>query len=321
MTEPLLDPENNRLTIFPIKFDNIWEMYQKMEASFWTSKEIDWSKDKYDFKKLNENEQRFIKYVLAFFSASDTIVNMNLGERLSQEVQPLEAKMVYQFQMMIENIHSQTYSLQIENIIEDYDEKLAILNAVENVPCIKKKTDWMMKWIKSTDSFPIRLVAQTISEGLFFSGSFCSIFWLKQKNIMPGLISSNELIARDEGMHCDFSIMLYHMLNRKLSQDTIHQMFEDAVETERVFICESLPCSLLGMNADLMEQYIKYVADRLITQLGYEKLYKVENPFTWMEAISIEGKTNFFEHRPTQYQRAEVLNETKQQTFEVSEDF
>jgi len=319
--EPLLNPSNNRLTLFPIQYKNIWEMYEKMEASFWTSKEIDWSKDKHDFKKLNENEQRFIKYVLAFFSVSDTIVNMNLGERLSQDVQLLEAKMVYQFQMMIENIHAQTYSLQIENILDDPEEKEAILNAIETVPCIKKKTNWMMKWITSTDSYPIRLVAQAIAEGVFFSGSFCAIFWLKQKNIMPGLISSNELIARDEGMHCDFSILLYHQLNHKLSQETIHQMFKDAIEIEREFICESLPCSLLGMNSDLMEQYIKFVADRLIIQLGYEKLYHVENPFTWMEAISIEGKTNFFEYRPTQYQRAEVLNETKQQAFEVSEDF
>lgn len=319
--EPLLNPENNRLTVFPIKFKNIWDMYKKMQAAFWTSEEIDWSKDKYDFKKLNENEQRFIKYVLAFFSASDTIVNMNLGERLSQEVQPLEAKITYQFQMMIENVHAETYALQIDNIIEDKEEKEAILNAIETVPCIKKKTEWMLKWVVSSENFSTRLVAQAIAEGLFFSGSFCAIFWLKKKNVMPGLISSNELIARDEGMHCDFSIMLYQMLDEKLSQEQVHKMFEDAVVTEKDFICDSLPCSMLGMNSDLMEQYIKFVADRLLVQLGYEKLYLVENPFTWMEAISIEGKTNFFEYRPTQYQRADVNNKTKNNSFEISDDF
>jgi len=319
--EPLLNPENNRLTVFPIKFKNIWDMYKKMQAAFWTAEEIDWSKDKYDFKKMNENEQRFIKYVLAFFSASDTIVNMNLGERLSQDVQPLEAKMTYIFQMMIESVHSEVYALQIDNIIEDKEEKQSILNAVETVPCIKKKTDWMMKWVESKDSFATRLVAQTIAEGLFFSGSFCAIFWLKQKNVMPGLISSNELIARDEGMHCDYSIMLYQMLNEKLDQKDVHEMFEEAVATEKEFICESLPCSMLGMNSDLMEQYIKFVADRLLVQLGYDKLYQVENPFTWMEAISIEGKTNFFEYRPTQYQRADVNNKTKNNAFEISDDF
>lgn len=321
MTEYLLKPENSRLTVFPIKNKPIWDMYKKMEAAFWTAEEIDWSKDKHDFKKLSEDEQRFIKYVLAFFSASDTIVNMNLGERLSQDVQLLEAKMTYQFQMMMENIHAEVYALQIDNIITDEIEKKSILNAVETVPCIKEKTNWMLKWVKSEEDFATRLVAQAISEGLFFSGSFCSIFWLKQKNVMPGLISSNELIARDEGMHCDFSIMLYNMLEDKLSEGKIQQMFSDAVETERVFICESLPCSLLGMNSDLMEQYIKFVADHLMVRLGYRKMYNVKNPFTWMEAISIEGKTNFFEYRPTQYQRADVLNEGKENTFDISDDF
>lgn len=321
MSEDLLVPENSRFTVFPIKYPEIWEMYKKMQAAFWTAEEIDWSKDKHDFKKLNDNEQRFIKYVLAFFSASDTIVNINLGERLSQEVQPLEAKITYQFQMMIENIHSEVYALQIDNIIEDKNEKEIILNAIETVPCIKAKTDWMLKWVKSTDDFATRIVAQAIAEGLFFSGSFCAIFWLKQKNIMPGLISSNELIARDEGMHCDYSIMLYHMLKNKLTQDKVHEMFKEAINTEKIFICDSLPCSLLGMNSDLMEQYIKFVADQLIVKLGYEKIWNLENPFTWMEALSIEGKTNFFEYRPTQYQRADVLNKTKNNAFEISEDF
>ena len=323
MSKNLLLPENNRFVVFPIKDHSIWELYKKMQAAFWTAEEIDWSKDKTDFKKLNENEQRFIKYVLAFFAASDIIVNINLGDRLSQEVQLLEAKIVYQFQMMIENIHAETYALQIDNVIEDKTEKEAILNAIETVPCIKAKTDLMLKWVSSDDDFPTRLVAQAIAEGLFFSGSFCAIFWLKQKNVMPGLISSNELIARDEGMHCDFSIMLYHMLDEKekLSEEKIYEMFLHAVETEKIFICESLPCSLLGMNAELMEQYIKFVADQLIFRLGYKKIWKVENPFTWMEAISIEGKTNFFEYRPTQYQRADVNNKTKNEAFEISDDF
>lgn len=318
--EDLLNPENNRLTVFPLKYPDIWVTYKKMQAAFWTEDEIDWSKDRDDFKKLNENERKFIKYVLAFFSASDTIVNMNLGERLSQDVKILEAIITYQFQMMIENVHAATYSLQIENIIEDKEEKEIILNAIETVPCIKKKTAWMLKWVESEESFGTRLIAQAISEGIFFSGSFCAIFWLKQKNLMPGLISSNELIARDEGMHTDFSIQLYHMLKERVSEEKVHNMFREAVETERDFICESLPCSLLGMNSDLMEQYIKFVADRLLVELHYEKIWNIENPFSWMEAISIEGKTNFFEYRPTQYQRADVLNETKN-SYNLDDDF
>ncbi len=318
--EDLLNPENNRLTVFPLKYPDIWATYKKMQAAFWTEDEIDWSKDRDDFKKLNENERKFIKYVLAFFSASDTIVNMNLGERLSQDVKILEAIITYQFQMMIENVHAATYSLQIENIIEDKEEKEIILNAIETVPCIKKKTAWMLKWVESEESFGTRLIAQAISEGIFFSGSFCAIFWLKQKNLMPGLISSNELIARDEGMHTDFSIQLYHMLKERVSEEKVHNMFREAVETERDFICESLPCSLLGMNSDLMEQYIKFVADRLLVELHYEKIWNIENPFSWMEAISIEGKTNFFEYRPTQYQRADVLNETKN-SYNLDDDF
>lgn len=321
--EELLKEENARFSVFPIKFKNIWDMYKKMQAAFWTAEEIDWSKDKYDYQKLNKDEQRFIKYVLAFFSASDTIVNMNLGERLLHDVQPLEAKMVYSFQMMIENVHAEVYALQIDNIIDDKVEKEDILNAIQTVPCIKAKTDWMLKWVESKDNFPTRLVAQAIAEGLFFSGSFCAIFWLKQKNIMPGLISSNELISIDEGMHCDFSIMLYHMISEKnkLSQDKVHDMFKEAVETERIFICESLPCSLLGMNSDLMYQYIQFVADQLLVRLGYDKIWETKNPFPWMEAISIEGKTNFFEYRPTQYQRADVNNKTREEAFEISDDF
>lgn len=319
-TEVLLTPEESRFTVFPIKHKPIWDMYKMMQAAFWTSEEIDWSHDKYDFDKLNLNEQKFIKYVLAFFSSSDTIVNINLGERLCQEVQPLEAKIAYQFQMMMENIHSETYSLQIDNIITDHKEKTLILNSIENIPCVKQKMNWMLKWSKDDNvDFATRLVVQIISEGLFFSGSFCSIFWLKQKNIMPGLVSSNELIARDENMHTRYSILLYDMIQNKLSQEKVHQMFREAVETEKVFICESLPCSLLGMNKELMEQYIKFVADVLLVQMKYDKIFNVSNPFSWMEMISIEGKTNFFEHRPTQYQRSDVLNLDRE--FGIDDDF
>lgn len=319
----LLTEEEGRLTVLPIKHKNIWDLYKKMSAAFWTAEEIDWSKDKYDFKKLSNDEQKFIKYVLAFFAVSDTIVNMNLGERLAREVKPLEAQMTYTFQMMIEWVHAEVYSLQIDNIIEDATEKEFILNAIKNVECIKEKTKWMLKWVTSSDSFAKRLIAQCIAEGLFFSGSFCAIFWLKQKNIMPGLISSNELIARDEGMHCDYSIMLYYMLEDefRLPEEEVHSMFKEAVETEKIFICESLPCSLLGMNADLMEQYIKFIADKLLVDLGYKPIYNTKNPFKFMELLSIEGKTNFFEYRPTQYQRADVLNDTKDESFNIDEDF
>lgn len=319
-TQEYLLTYKERYTVFPLENLEIWNMYKKMQAAFWTAEEIDWSKDRSGFDQLNKDEQKFVKYVLAFFSASDTIVNINLGERLSRDIKVLEGVICYQFQMMMENVHSETYSIQIDNIIRDPVEKKSILNAVKTVPCIRDKMQWMLKWARDNDvSFAHRLVAQVISEGLFFSGSFCAIFWLKNKNVMPGLISSNELIARDEGMHTDFSIMLYHMLTQKLDQSIIHDMFISAVETERKFICESLPCSLLGMNSDLMEQYIKFVADSLLHKLNCDKIYKVSNPFAWMESISVEGKTNFFEHRPTQYQRSDVLNNNK--SFEIDDDF
>jgi ribonucleotide reductase beta subunit family protein with ferritin-like domain len=317
--EYLLTPETNRYNVFPIKNIEIWNMYKKMQAAFWTAEEIDWSKDKYDFDKLNKDEQKFIKYVLAFFSSSDIIINITLAERIAKEIQPLEAVITYQFQMMIENVHSEVYSMQIDNIIRETSEKYEILNSIENVPCIKKKMDWMLKWVDSTDSFGTRLIAQVISEGLFFSGSFCAIFWLKQKNIMPGLITSNELISRDENMHTEFSIMLYHMLSKKLSTKKIHDMFTDAVETEKVFICESLPCSLLGMNASLMEDYIKFVADTLLVKLDCAKLYNINNPFTWMEMLSMDKKANFFETRPSQYQKSHVLNENTD--FGIDDEF
>jgi len=319
--EYLLNSEYNRLTIYPIQNKLIWDTYKKQQAAFWTAEEIDFSKDYDDFIKLNENEQYFIKMILGFFSSSDTIVNINLSERFLNDIKIREAIVVYTWQMMIENIHSETYSLQIDNIIKDYDEKNKLFNAVKEFPCISEKINWCVKWIESDESFSKRIIAFSIVEGIFFSGSFCAIYWLKKRNIMPGLCMSNELIARDEGMHTQFAILLYSMINNKISESEIYEMFEDAINIEIKFICESLPCSLLGMNKDLMIQYIKYVADRLLIDLGYNKLYNTTNPFDFMENISIEGKTNFFEHRPTQYQNASILNKTRDSSFIFNENF
>ena len=319
--EPLLAPENNRMTVYPIKYPNIWAAYKNQTAAIWNAEEIDFAKDYDDFQKLNDNEQHFIKMILSFFAASDTIVNMNLGERFINEVQIREALIAYTFQMHMENIHNETYSLQIDNIIRNPEEKHMALNALENYPCIKKKAEWAFKWIESRDSFAQRLIGFAIVEGVFFSGAFCSIFWLKKRNLMPGLCDSNELIARDESMHTGFACLLYTMIINRVDQKTVHQMFEEAYEIEREFICESLPCSMLGMNSLLMSQYIKFVSDRLLLSLNYEKLWNEENPFDFMESISMEGKTNFFESRPTQYQKASVLNTGRDNSFTQLDDF
>lgn len=319
--EYLLKSENNRLTTFPIKNKEIWRMYELQQAMFWTAKEIDFSKDYNDFMKLNSNEQHFIKMILAFFSSADTIVNINIGERFTKDVKIREALICYNWQTMMEDIHAQTYSLQIENIIKDPDEKEKLLRAVEHFDCIAEKAEWAVKWIESKDCFARRLIAFSIVEGVFFSGSFCAIYWLKKRNLMPGLCASNELISRDEGMHTQFAILLYSMLKNKLSESDVHAMFMDAVNIEIKFITESLPCSLLGMNADLMIQYIKYVADRLLVDLGYAKFWNIPNPFDFMESISLEGKTNFFESRPTQYQKASTLNKSIDNVFNFTEDF
>jgi ribonucleotide reductase beta subunit family protein with ferritin-like domain len=319
--EPLLSPENNRMTVYPIKFPIIWDSYKKQTAAFWTAEEIDFSKDYDDFQKMNENEQHFIKMILSFFAASDTVVNINLGQRFSQEVQIREAIIAYNWQMMIENVHSETYSLQIDNIIRNPEEKQKALNAITNYPCIQKKAEWAYKWIESRDSFAQRLIAFAIVEGVFFSGAFCSIFWLKKRNLMPGLCDSNELIARDEGMHTAFACLLYSMVSEKLEESIVHEMFKESYEIEREFICESLPCSMLGMNSDLMCKYIKFVSDRLLISLGYSKLWLESNPFDFMESISMEGKTNFFESRPTQYQKASVMNTGRDNSFTVTDDF
>ncbi len=319
--EYLLNHENNRLTVYPIINEKIWEFYKIQQAAFWTAEEIDFSKDYSDFEKLNKNEQYFIKHILAFFSSSDTIVNINLCERFMQDIKIREVIINYGWQSMMENIHSEVYSLQIENIIRDPIEKDKLLNGIKEFPLLKEKTKWMIKWIQSNESFATRLIAFAIVEGVFFSGAFASIFWLKKRGIMPGLCNSNELIARDEGIHTQFAILLYNMIINKLSLEKIHNMFKEAVSIESEFIIDALPCSLIGMNANLMNQYIEYVADRLLVDLGYDKLFNSTNPFDFMESISIEGKTNFFEMRPTQYQKASVMNKTRDLSFNITNNF
>ena len=314
--EYLLSEEESRFVIFPIRNEKIWEAYKVQQKSFWTAEEIDFSKDHQDWDKLKDGEKHFIKYVLAFFAASDGIVNMNLLERFLNEIQVLEAKVCYTYQAMIENVHSEVYSLLIDTYIKDRNEKNFLFNAIKNIPCVKKKADWALKWIDSDESYAKRLVAFAIVEGIFFSGSFCAIYWLKQRNLMPGLTTSNEFIARDEGQHCDFACLLYSMLKKKLDEESINQIIKEAVEIENEFITESLPCNLIGMNSSLMTQYIQFVADRLCRQLGCKNIYNVKNPFEWMENISLQGKTNFFENRVSQYKKADLSK-----GFSISDDF
>ena len=322
--EPLLIP-SNRLTIFPIEHSDMWEMYKKSVSVFWTPEELDLSKDLDDFNKLNKNEKFFIKQILAFFSSSDTIVNINLGERFLNDVQILEAKFFYGFQMAIENIHSETYSLLIDTYFKEANDKEEALNAINYMPCIKKKADWCFKWINDESApFSQRLLAFALVEGVFFSGAFCSIFWLKERGLMPGLSFSNELISRDEGMHVEFAVLLYSKIVDRLPQETVHQIVKEAVEVEKNFIIESIPCSMLGMNADLMSIYIEFVADRLLTQLNYEKIWNSNNPFPFMDRISIESKSNFFESRVSQYSKANVggkQEHSKLRTFSLEADF
>lgn len=320
-TEVLLKENKNRFVLFPIKYQEVWEMYKKAEASFWTAEEIDLSHDLVDWEKLNDNERHFISHVLAFFAASDGIVNENLAIRFSNEVQIPEARCFYGFQIAMENIHSETYSLLIDTYIKDPVMKDKLFNAIETVPAVGKKAEWALKWINDTDSFAERLVAFAAVEGIFFSGSFCSIFWLKKRGLMPGLTFSNELISRDEGLHCDFACLLYSMLQDKLSQDTIHKIIGDAVTIEKEFITEALPVNLIGMNAEMMSQYIEFVADRLLVALGYSKLYNAKNPFDWMELISLQGKTNFFEKRVGEYQKAGVMSDKADQVFTLEAEF
>ncbi|WP_442800894.1 ribonucleoside-diphosphate reductase small subunit [Sphingobacterium sp. UT-1RO-CII-1] len=323
MIEPILQDNKDRFVIFPIQHNDIWEFYKKAEASFWTAEEVDLSQDMHDWQnKLNKDERYFITHVLAFFAASDGIVNENLAINFIQEVQYPEARCFYGFQIMIENIHSEMYSLLIDTYVKDPIEKDYLLRAIETIPCVAKKADWALRWIES-DNFAERLIAFAAIEGIFFSGSFCSIFWLKKRGLMPGLTFSNELISRDEGLHCDFACLLYtnHMKN-KLSENTVKQIITDAVTIEKEFVTDALPVRLIGMNADLMCQYIEFVADRLLVALGYTKIWNTTNPFDFMELISLQGKTNFFERRVGEYQKTGVSQKTKSNTnFSLDEDF
>ena len=309
MVEPILKENKDRFVIFPIKHHDLWEWYKKCEASFWTAEEIDLHQDLTDWStKLNDDEKFFIKHILAFFAASDGIVNENLAENFVNEVQYSEAKYFYGFQIMMENIHSETYSLLIDTYVKDDAEKDKLFNAIETFPAIKKKADWALKWIES-DSFAERLIAFAGVEGIFFSGAFCSIFWLKKRGLMPGLTFSNELISRDEGVHCDYAVHLHnnHLVN-KVPKERITQILTDALDIEKEFITESLPVSLIGMNAKLMTQYLELVTDRLLVELNCDKVYNATNPFEFMDMISLQGKTNFFEKRVSEYQKAGVLN-------------
>jgi len=306
--ETLLKENPQRFVLFPIQHKSIWEMYKKHEASFWTAEEIDLSQDQKDWESLNEGEQHFVKHVLAFFAASDGIVLENLGSRFLSEVQLPEARCFYGFQLAMENIHSETYSLLIDTYIKDAQEKHKLFNAMEKIPAIRQKADWAMKWIESDNSFAERLVAFAAVEGIFFSGSFCAIFWMKKRGKMPGLTFSNELISRDEGLHCDFACLLYSMLKHKLDEEVVHEIIKSAVKIEKEFVCEAIPVALIGMNAELMSKYIEFVADRLLDALGCAKIWNVSNPFEWMEMISLQGKTNFFEKRVGEYQKAGVMS-------------
>jgi ribonucleoside-diphosphate reductase beta chain len=322
--EPILRENKKRFVLFPIEHRDIWEFYKQAEASFWTAEEIDLSQDLKDWGKLSDEERHFVSHVLAFFAASDGIVNENIAENFVSEVQYTEAKFFYGFQIAIENIHSEVYSLLIDTYIKDTKQRDKLFNAIETLECVKKKADWALRWIAKAD-FAERLVAFAAVEGIFFSGSFCSIFWLKKRGLMPGLSFSNELISRDEGLHCDFACLLYnnHLVN-KLPIERVTQIITDAVAIEKEFVTDSLPVRLIGMNAGLMSQYIEFVADRLLVELNCPKVYHAVNPFDFMEMISLQGKTNFFEKRVGEYQKAGVMTkEADKDTakFTLEEDF
>jgi ribonucleoside-diphosphate reductase beta chain len=318
--EILLEENKDRFVLFPIKYPKLWEMYKKSEQSFWTAEEVDLHADLKDWERLNNDERHFIKHVLAFFAASDGIVNENLAVNFMREVQLPEARCFYGFQIMMENIHSEMYSLLIDTYIKDSSEKTHLLHAIDTVDCVKKKANWALRWIEN-GSFAERLVAFAAVEGIFFSGSFCSIFWLKKRGLMPGLSTSNEFISRDEGMHCDFACMLYGMLENKLPKQQVTDILRDAVACEHEFVTDALPVSLIGMNAKLMCQYIEFVADRLLVSLGCDKIYNSANPFDFMEMISLQGKTNFFEKRVSEYKKASVGQQQAENVFKLDEDF
>ena len=321
-TEPILAENPDRFVILPINYTEVWKMYKTSVASFWTAEEVDLTQDMTDWEqKLSDDERHFIKHVLAFFAASDGIVNENLVLNFMREVQIPEARCFYGFQVAIENIHAEMYSLLIDTYIKEPKEKDFLFHALQNLPCVAKKGEWALRWIENAPSFAHRLIAFAAVEGIFFSGSFCSIFWLKKRGLMPGLTFSNELISRDEGLHCDFACLLYSMLDNKLDPQEVQDIITEAVTFEKEFVTDALPVSLIGMNAEMMSQYIEFVADRLLMSLGCEKVYKTANPFPWMDMISIQGKTNFFEKRVGDYAKAGVMTNRDEQVFSMEAEF
>ncbi len=318
--EILLEKCDNRFVLFPIKFKDIYEEYKKAESSFWTANEIDLGKDLNDWEKLNENEQYFIKNIIGFFAGSDGIVMENLALRFLSEIEIPEIRAFYSYQIFNENVHSETYSLLIDTYIKDNEEKMNIFNSIENIPCVAKKAKWAYKWIENKNvNFATRLIAFAIVEGIFFSGSFCAIYWLKKRGLMPGLTFSNELISKDEGTHCYFACLLYSYIKNKIKPEIIYEIIEEAVEIEKEFITDSIPCALIGMNADMMKQYIEFVSDRLLVQLGYDKIWNSTNPFDFMEMISLRPKANFFELRVGEYSKSKISENND--SFEINNDF
>jgi len=318
--EILLKKNSKRFVLFPIIHENIYELYKKAESSFWTANEIDLSKDINDWLKLNSDEQHFIKNIIGFFAGSDGIIMENLAVRFMNEIQIPEARAFYSYQIFNESVHSETYSLLINTYIKDNDEKQLIFNSIENIPSVAKKALWAYKWIENKNvSFATRLIAFAIVEGIFFSGSFCAIYWIKKRGLMPGLTFSNELISKDEGLHCEFATLLYSMIINKVDEKVVHEIFNEAVEIEKEFITDSIPCNMIGMNAQLMKEYIEFVSDRLLVQLGYNKIWNTENPFDFMEMISLRPKSNFFEVRVGEYSKS-TISETSN-NFELSNDF
>jgi ribonucleoside-diphosphate reductase beta chain len=321
LQEPILADNDQRFVLFPIQHDQVWKMYKQAEASFWTTEEIDLQQDLNDWQRLTPDEQHFIKHVLAFFAASDGIVNENLVLNFMREVQIPEARCFYGFQVAMENIHAETYSLLIDTYIKDNAEKTRLFNGMTTLPCVEKKARWALRWIDEAPTFAHRLIAFAAVEGIFFSGSFCSIFWLKKRGLMPGLSFSNELISRDEGLHCDFACLLFSMLQNRPSQAEVQAIITEAVEFEKEFVTDALPVSLIGMNAVLMQDYIEFVADRLLVSLGNDPHYGTPNPFEWMTLISLQGKTNFFEKKVGDYQKAGVMAQSEEQVFDLNMDF
>jgi len=322
-SDPLLKENPGRFVMFPIQYPDLWEMYKKSEASFWTAEEIDLSQDNKDWDNLQDSERHFIKHVLAFFAASDGIVLENLAGQFTREIQAPEARAFYGFQIAMENIHSETYSLLIEQYIKDPAERDNVFRAIETMPAVAEKAEWAVQWIQNENSFAERVLAFAAVEGILFSGSFCAIYWLKKRGLMPGLTFSNELISRDEGLHADFACLIYRKLQNQLPEEVVHFIIRGAVDVEKKFICEALSCDLIGMNSELMIKYIEFCADRLLVALGHSKIYKSSNPFDWMEMISLQGKTNFFEKRVGEYQKAGVMTKADEgsKSFSLDVDF